>query len=173
MQANAKFGSPEFSSPPSASNARTPAVTLPAFDQPAEASMPTPPSQHANVHADAPVEIGAAAQSQAGPSNLQKEMLANWSPNKLASLQFFLKSDKAVAAAAPSVAPEPARPYLGLKYLLSAGPNGMNNPDVGLGGAMGSAAVAAGNAVPAPTSHALPPRPLATSNRFNPYRRPE
>lgn len=187
FQMDNKAASPEYSTPPSASNvAQAPSSVSPLAQrtEPSLSKPPAVPAEHAKhgsrEMAVSPAAAGPLSQA-AGSDVLHKELMAGWSPNKLASLQFFLKSEKTAAAAAPPPAVEAPRPYMGLKYLLSAGPSAVTStaPAAGFTGAADGTAAAASYAVAAngamPTAaagHALPPRPSAASNRFNPYARP-
>lgn len=64
---------------------------------------------------------------------LQTKQIDGWSPSKLSSLSFFLKNTSLPALqkpvpAAPAAPSDNQRPYLGLKYLLRAGPSGAGAP---------------------------------------------
>ena len=104
---------------------------------------------------------------------VQQKQTEGWSPNKLDSLKFFLSKTAPTshpAAPAPLQAtashfePDNQRPYLGLKYLLRAGPSGVGAastwasqaPDVGRQGQ---------------PLQPLPLRQIGTnnSNRYAPY----
>lgn len=134
-------------------------------------------------HGDAENDGSKAAQPASNQvAHIQAEMMTNWSPTKLASLQFFLNSNKPAPpqhtqpalntlSSSSLVVPKSAditRPYLGLKFLLSAGPSGAC--------AAGSWTSQQQAKAPAQDlSLPAPPRAPAlapSGNRFNPYGRP-
>ena len=106
---------------------------------------------------------------------MSQKQTEGWSPSKLASLSFFLKSSAPALQPAPTLqlaepsAGDNQRPYLGLKYLLRAGPSGSAAPSTWK--AMQQAKNASVlPALPAPraTSMATGPK-SAAAGRYAPY----
>lgn len=132
--------------------------------------VPQTPSQ-----ASTAAEPGLALQPLLNNGGAAASGTEGWSPSKLDSLAFFLSASRPQPppAAAPGagalVAAPPTtdnqRPYLGLKYLLRAGPGGAGAPSTW--------AQLQAKAAPPPTGgpqrHAAPARQAAQPGRYAPY----